>query len=433
MKNKLFAAIFLTLLFSFSALAETPAENLARQALSDDPAESNNAVRSLREMKQAGLDTLFKVYSAEINDYLRTGQRSENWEKISNAIDAVAMQKDAYASGLFWNTDFEKAQAEAQKTNKPILSLRLLGNLNEEFSCANSRFFRSTLYANAEISKYLRENYILHWKSVRPVPKVTIDFGDGRKIERTLTGNSIHYVLDKNGRVVNALPGLNSPHKFLRFMKFAGINSYWSVGVTGFKSQDEQLMNYRSNYYNSLFRSINQIGNQLGLKFDTRKEAKRNFEEMPTALQATFVTATKSAVEIRVLRNITPDITRFGDEQINFGEWKQIAALSENEAKLDEQSKLFIRNQINGNELSDKKFKSLIENLETYISVDTARNEFLMQLSLLVWLNKGLDKDLEILNEKVYAELFLTPKEDKWLGLYAPDLYTALNGNGIRK
>ena len=52
-------------------------------------------------------------------------------------------------------------------------------------------------------------------KSVRPVPKVTIDFGGGRKLERTLTGNSIHYVLDADGRPVEAIPGLYGPQAFL--------------------------------------------------------------------------------------------------------------------------------------------------------------------------------------------------------------------------
>ena len=44
------------------------------------------------------------------------------------------------------------------------------------------------------------------------------DYGDGRKIERTVTGNSIHYVLDENGEVVNALPGLYSPNRFYQFL-----------------------------------------------------------------------------------------------------------------------------------------------------------------------------------------------------------------------
>jgi hypothetical protein len=58
----------------------------------------------------------------------------------------------------------------------------------------------------------------LHWQSVRPVPKVTIDFGDGRRIERTLTGNSVHVVLDRDGRPVDALPGLFSPDVFAELL-----------------------------------------------------------------------------------------------------------------------------------------------------------------------------------------------------------------------
>ena len=56
---------------------------------------------------------------------------------------------------------------------------------------------------------------MLPCQSVRPVPKVTIDFGDGRKLERTLTGNSAHYVLDANGRPLDVLPGLYGPQEFL--------------------------------------------------------------------------------------------------------------------------------------------------------------------------------------------------------------------------
>jgi hypothetical protein len=38
------------------------------------------------------------------------------------------------------------------------------------------------------------------------------------------------------------------------------------------------------------------------------------------------------------------------------------------------------------------------------------------------------------LNEKVYETLFLTPGSDPWLGLFSPEVYTALdNGGVIRK
>jgi len=63
-----------------------------------------------------------------------------------------------------------------------FLSLRLLGRLDEDLSCANSRFFRISLYLNTEVSKLLRDRFILYWQSVRPAPRVTIDFGGGRKL-----------------------------------------------------------------------------------------------------------------------------------------------------------------------------------------------------------------------------------------------------------
>ena len=48
---------------------------------------------------------------------------------------------------------------------------------------------------------------------------------------------------------------------------------------------------------------------------------------------------------------------------------------------------------------------------------------------------KGTDadlaKDVTALNERVYAELFLTPSSDPWLGLLPPDTYTALEEDGV--
>ena len=120
-------------------------------------------------------------------------------------LDSVCGVRDCAEIRLFWYTDLEQARKQARAEGKPILSLRLLGRLDEEFSCANSRFFRTVYYRNSTINELLRERFVLHWRSVRPVPKVTIDFGDGNRLERTLTGNSIHYVLDSRGRLVEAL------------------------------------------------------------------------------------------------------------------------------------------------------------------------------------------------------------------------------------
>ena len=137
--KKYLVVLFLLFLFSLSTFANT--KTLARQAISEDSIESKKAINDLRKMNKKGLEILFKVYRKEIADYAKTGKNSKEWKRISYALDNVSMQKDAYSSGLFWHTDLEKAKIEAKKQNKPILTLRLLGNLNEEYSCANSRFF----------------------------------------------------------------------------------------------------------------------------------------------------------------------------------------------------------------------------------------------------------------------------------------------------
>lgn len=46
---------------------------------------------------------------------------------------------------------------------------------------------------------------------VRPVPVVTIDFGNGKTIKRTLNGNVASYVCTTNGTIVDVLPGIYDP------------------------------------------------------------------------------------------------------------------------------------------------------------------------------------------------------------------------------
>ncbi len=128
--------------------------------------------------------------------------------KLHDQIDAEALQKEAWKSRLYWYTDFAEAAKIAKTTGKPILSLRLLGNLSDELSCANSRYFRKLLYVDPEVSKLLNERYVLHWESLRPVPIITIDFGDGKTIKRTITGNSLHYVFLPGGELLDVMPGL---------------------------------------------------------------------------------------------------------------------------------------------------------------------------------------------------------------------------------
>jgi hypothetical protein len=122
--------------------------------------------------------------------------------------------------GLDWHTDLESAKHEAQKTSRPILSLRLLGRLDEAYSCANSRYFRALLYPEPRVREAM-SGFVLHWQSLRPVPKVTIDFGDGRTLVRTITGNSLHAVLRADGTPVDAILGLLSVDAFVNALSRA--------------------------------------------------------------------------------------------------------------------------------------------------------------------------------------------------------------------
>ena len=451
MQTKLPAFLSLIIILSISIFANNNAENLAKQATSNDSSQSQIAIKSLREMNQKGLDTLFDVYKTEIKTYTKTGNKTAEWQKISNAIDNVAMQKDAYSSRLYWHTDIEKAKSEAQQTNKTILTLRLLGNLNEEYSCANSRFFRSILYSNKKIAKELRENYILHWQSVRPAPKVTIDFGDGRQIVRTITGNSIHYILDKNGNVIEAIPGLYNPSNFYVYLKeISRLNNrklktknYWQ--------------SYRTAKRNQILAKWQRDLDKLGIKVDSKlpvkaklnssnvdiptpqpvKEVKENpaksdKNEPPTALDAASLAVTKSAVEIDLVRIISYDSEAL-KAKTTFKEWQELARLY-GRSIIDKNSRMFIKNKTYQNENYPKKdFSALITNLEKYVEIDTVQNEYVFHTKIYEWLNSGEYSNIDQLNNKIYADLFKTPKSDKWLGLYSPDIYSAIENNGVIK
>ncbi|MFT3743723.1 MAG: hypothetical protein QM785_05450 [Pyrinomonadaceae bacterium] len=420
-----YSALFLTvLLFSTCIFANGSAEQLAAKAVSNDPATATTAIRELRAMGSEGLDAMFGKYSADIDRFIKTGESTDEWKRVSAAIDAVAMQKDAYTSHLYWYTDLEAAKAVAKKQNKPILTLRLLGNLNEEFSCANSRLFRSVLYPNADISKYLRENYILHWKSVRPAPRITIDFGDGRKIERTITGNSIHYVLNPDGTIIDAIPGLYSPSAFLGYVKGADL-AWENASTKASREQTRLLMEYRKKSFDSIKKGREQAVSTAGVELTETPSGTLAIMAAPMAVAKMVVVD-----EYSILR-VYDDFAKF-EPSIKFDDWDKLAKIYASNADLDANSVAMIRRQNAKTGLTKAEFDGLFSKLDSFIALDTTRNDFLFHAKLYDLLNqpRGVG-ELEAFNARVYDQLFRTPNTDKWLGLYSSDVYTALDGNGI--
>ena len=113
--------------------------------------------------------------------------------------------------------------------------------------------------------------------------------------------------------------------------------------------------------------------------------------------------------------------------------WKKVAQLHPTDAELDNRSISLIKGQ--NPTITEDDLTHLTRKFQELIALDTVRNEYLMHTKLYEWLvNDPVQDDVEKLNEKVYETLFLTPGSDPWLGLFSPEVYTALdNGGVIRK
>jgi hypothetical protein len=433
--------------FADSGRNSKSSEALALEALSDNVKEADAAIAALRAEGTPGLDAFLNAHAAELKSreaaLAGNAPRSADqaWQRLSAALDRLCQQRDCYASRLYWYTNLDEAKAAARFSGKPILSLRLLGKLDEELSCANSRFFRIVLYANDEVSAVLRERFILHWQSVRQVPKVTIDFGDGRKLERTLTGNSIHYVLDGEGRPIDALPGLYGPRAFLREL------SRVERAVTECKAArtDQERQALLRQYHVARLMQLSAEWQADVATANISSPPSRDVfnpnggdARPPRAQVAVGGAITKAAMERPVLRGISSS-PRILDPTAEDAAWGNIAALHAQDARLDESSRMLIRAKnlglYGGSEPAARASVERAWNeLERAIAKDTVRNEYVLHTKIHEWFVRAAATfDLATLNDRVYAELFLTPASDPWLGLFPGDSYTGIENDGIRK
>lgn len=382
--------------------------------------DSAAARRALRAAGQEGVDALLRFdpkppSPSPARDALpriptpldaATSAMVARWEQ---AVDEVAGQRDGWASGLYWHTDLEMAKAEAAKRNRPILSLRLLGKLTDDLSCANSRFFRKLLYPNAEISKYLREHYVLHWETVRPVPIVTIDFGDGRTMKRTLTGNSAHYVLDARGRLVDCLPGLFGPQVFLELLKKAEPVALACNQLPSDEQASSAIGQFHSDELFALHREWEADMQKLG----------RPGTPIPSL----------PPYELAAKMKLDPV-----DEKL----WADLATYYGEQSRLDQNSKALIGRAplpaVPAGFLAVSKskietpFLAMVRELQSSVALDTVRNKY--QLRSLVHQQLRRVLPLADYTAIVYRDLFLSPLDDPWYGLES-GAFTGIDDPGI--
>lgn len=413
----------------------------ARQAVSADADKAQQAVRELRQAGPQGLQALeAQGNTLRVQQIGLQGEAGTPRERWIKAMEQVGAQHDNWAAGLYWYTDLEKAKAAAQQQKKPILSLRLLGNLDEELSCANSRFFRTALYPHAQINKKLRDDFILHWQSVRPVPKVTIDFGDGRKMETTITGNSIHYVLDSQGRILDALPGLYGPGAFARWLESTRELEREARGLNT-TARRQYLQQAHQRGLERITREWQEDIARTGVALTTPPALQQTASTpttpvlapdeiliaAPTARNAAPLAMTKKLAEAPLLRNITVAVPRDRaalERKTDDALWEKIALQHLADARLDANSLQVFASK---KPRAPQKFIKF----EASIALDTVRNEYLRHGVLHSWLAENPNAALEQFNKRVYAELFQTPDSDPWLGLLPAEAYTGIVNDGI--
>jgi hypothetical protein len=419
-------------------LCDTPTvqstESLAQRALAPHKDKSANAIAELRSMGPDGLIAFLETNLPEIQAALKSPGDSR--DQVLSALDSICQQKDCYASRLYWYTDLEQAKSAARAQGKPILSLRLLGRLDEDLSCANSRLFRIMLYANDQISTLLRERFVLHWQSVRPVPKLVIDFGDGRKMERTLTGNSIHYVLDSNGQVIDALPGMYGPGAFRRELERIASTAATLAAIAADDEHKTALRRYHALRLNELENAwINDV-RRAGLRVAPSREISRRANTVlspPSAQKAASVAITKTGlIERPILRGMSDNPVLLDSIGRDTG-WARVAALHYQDAAMDVATRRLMIFKDPSLARAGAALQAAIA-LERAVAEDTVRNEYVFRAQIHRWLaDIAVSSDIVTLNEKIYAELFLTPSWDAWLGLRWAGAYSGIDKDGIRE
>ncbi|MFO0685833.1 MAG: hypothetical protein U0234_27490 [Sandaracinus sp.] len=419
--------------------------DLAALAVDADASVSDAAIVRLRAAGPEGLAALLEAHATEV-ERLRTEpladdahaleelRQDEALGRLRRALDRVAAQRDAFASGLFWYTDLAAAQAEAARRDRPILSLRLLGRLDEEASCANSRFFRWLLYPDPRVREALA-GYVLHWSSERPAPHVTIDMGDGRTIERTITGNSVHYVLDASGHVVDAIAGLHTPEDFVaRLEESAALAERCGVrfaDASCLASAHRAMLEATHASWDQL-RTGPALGAGLVVEppfvlpsWDELVQRDVPAPALPSAALAMPLTIGKAAIEMPLLRMLGAAEAPEAPPPLP---WRELArVISRYDASgLSPASVALARLKTGSTE-----DVTLARATAERALADTLLARYTHERRFHAWLAEGATpNDFDSINARVYAELFLTPASDPWLGLRAETEWDVLEVEG---
>mgnify|MGYP001298324265 CR=1 FL=1 len=339
---------------------------------------------------------------------------------------------------------------------------------------------RTVLYANRQVSELLNSQFVLAWTSERPVPKVTIDFGDGRKLERTITGNAVHYVLDATGTPLEVLPGLYAPERFAQVLATA------ATLHTELMAQPAELRAGLLQGYHRSRQALAEADFSVALELAGVKPGEKTVSFLEAdehgfahkvdsrmAARAVERAVGKSRVEQPMLVLISRYDYAAMEAAATDDVWRKIAYRELREIALDSRSLALMAREVQGatvgmeslgkvrraaepfaaekaiaramskmvmseGPIMDKltapesALAGMVGKFEEALAIDTVRNEYLLRLKATGWLAAGEAGSLDALNERVYRELFLTPRSDPWLGLVSDEAFTGIDAGGRR-
>jgi hypothetical protein len=232
---------------------------------------------------------------------------------------------------------------------------------------------------------------------------------------QTVTGNSIHYVLAPNGHPIDGLPGLYGPPAFLRELERVRDVSHRYMTAADFKVRQNLLAEYHRHRLEELRDDWSKDLAAIGLQ----------------AAQVNQTLDDKASAD-----ELDKSITDASDET-----WGKIAKLHSGDAQLDAASVALVEQKFPtakqaaklaiSKRFVESPLLKMIREFNITAALDTVRNEYLLHRQLHQWFASEAIYSVDGLNSRVYAQLFLTPDADPWMGLMSEGVYSALENGGV--
>jgi hypothetical protein len=249
--------------------------------------------------------------------------------------------------------------------------------------------------------------------------------------------------------VVDAIPGLYGPAAFLRELNIAQAAATADGAIPAGAVRDADLRLWHTQQQQRVVSDWQADLNRIGVIGALPEAGKAEVIAAPPALAAAPRAISKGRVEMKVVRDLTPISIASAqslESRSDDATWVKLAQLHADDARLDDGSRALIAAKqppqavpaarlAASKSFVERPLVRVVANFERSIAEDTVRNQYLFHRKIHEWLadpaTAPLASNVNALNERVYAELFLTPSSDPWLGLVPADTYSALENDGL--